>query len=513
MVVLAYTIQISPLDRAGQVSGLAALQLRFALLALLLLAMAIVGTTVLRRWRISGLSVRVAAAGLAGLASGLVAGAVVLALLGTSWGLAGPFGDAGALQGWAKDVLAGGSSPIGYPPAFIHVLAWYADLTGDTVEHSIKLHQIGWTALFGPAAYLSWRLLLRPMWALGIGVLPALVFIDPYKPYSNLAMVMLISVLLVALRQLRRSGSLSWRRLALTGVGLGAALGLIFLVYFGWFLWLAPGVLVAALIVFPWRTGWHRGLFLLTMMAAVFVAISNKYLFWMLTPRTEPADPFFNDETWVEPAYFAMFRSNQSGEATQWPPPGEFGGVGLVTLLLFAGLAVAITVGRRRTIVLALACMLAGAWLLRFQLAAHMYADNVVRLYPRTATVILYSLLLLAGFAIYYLIRHTTTTSSIAWITSVTSATSVRIGALAMTLLLIASMGSAIGDRYMPRTEALLGSLALMAHTTRQPDGNCPTYATAYRLGCPGMGPGHPELIQRLHQIEARPGDMPHWPR
>jgi hypothetical protein len=510
MVLLAQTINVSPLDRAGQVSGLAGLQWRFSFIALGLMTVAVLATTAKSRL-LTPLMVRVVAAGMAGLATGLIAGAVVVALRGTSWGVGGPAGDALTLTAMANDLLRDGFITRGYPPGFIHALAWYSELTGSPAEHSMKVLQIVLTALFGPAAYVAWRLLLSPMWALGIGVLPALALVEPYKPYSNIMLVVLIPVVLALLRKLRRSGGLSWRHVLLSGVGFGAALGVIFLVYSGWFVWSAPGLIAAALVVFPWRTGWSRGLALIATAVAVFVLIAHRHLFWMLNPPAAALDRWFYFDTWVDPAYIAMTLPLPPANVGQWPPPGEFGGVGLFTIVLFLGLVIAIAVAFRRTVVLTLTFIVLGVWGFRFIVSSQMYADNAVRLYPRTSPELLYCLLLLGGFAIYY----ATETLFTSWRTAPTRVSikvgPMRIGALVGCLLLIGSAGSAIGDRYMPRTDGSWGTLSFIAQVVPQTEGRCSAYAATWGYGCHPLGSSEfGEMMRQLAQLAPRAGELPH---
>lgn len=511
-VLLARSIEVSPLDRVGQVSGLAGLQLRFALVAMVLV-IAVIACTAGRRERWKVLTVHLVSAGIAGLGTGLVAGAVVIALRGTSWGLNGPNGDAGTLVSWARAFLETGSTPENYPPAFIHALAWYTELSGGTPEHSLKVLQIVLTALFGPAVYLAWRLLLSPTWALGVGVVTALPLIDPYKPYTNVMLAVLIPVLLLLVRQLRRSGGMPWRRLLLSGAGFGVAIGAIFLVYSGWFVWSAPGLFAAALLVFPWRTGWSRGLTLIIVTSAVFVLVAHRHLFWLLMAPSTARDRYYFFDTWAEPAYIAMWRGDLPGaNPGPWPPPGELGGVGLFTILLLVGFAMAIAVGLRRTIVLALTCIFAGAWLLRFHFGSQMYANDAVQFYPRSTVELVYCLLLLTGFAVYYAARSVATSSSAGWFRSAFTTGSVRTGALVAVVLLIAASVSATGDRYMPRTDNSAGMLAFNAQVSRQVDGRCSAYTATWGYGCldPGGDPRYGELIRQLNAGAPRPGELPH---
>ena len=73
-----------------------------------------------------------------------------------------------------------------------------------------------------------------------------------------------------------------------------------------------------------------------------------------------------------------------------WPPPGEFAGVGLFTIVLIGGLAAAIVIGWRRTVLIAIGLPILSAWLMRHLFASWMYETGYVRLYPRTSILILF---------------------------------------------------------------------------------------------------------------------------
>jgi hypothetical protein len=83
-VALSHSVTVDPLDRVGQVSGLAALDLRFVLLGLAVLAACLMTA---RHPRAFAVVSQLACAAIAGLATGLVAGGVLLALRGTAWPL------------------------------------------------------------------------------------------------------------------------------------------------------------------------------------------------------------------------------------------------------------------------------------------------------------------------------------------------------------------------------------------------------------------------------------------
>lgn len=506
---LGRAIDVNPLDRLGQVSGLAALELRFMALGLLVLVTAIVAVRASRPWAFPLVS-RLACAAVAGLSTGLIAGCLVVALRGSDWPLYADWGDAGQLTEWANTVMTGGSMPAEYPPLAVHLMAWWAEFTNGSASGALQLLQVVGTALFGPAAYLSWRLLLQPAWALGIGFVAALPLIDPYKPYTNVVLIVLLPTVIKFLQLLRRSGTVSWRRITFYGAVGGAATGILFLTYSGWFVWSALGVFVAVIVVFPWRTGFLHGLVLLGAASAAFIGVAFPHLLGILRAAGATRDTYFYFDTYVEPAYIAMWRGDLPGNSGPWPPAGELGGVGLFTVLLVVGLGVAIALGGRRTIVLVPVCCMTSAWLMRFQFASQMYATQSVQLYTRTTPEILYCLLLLFGFAVYFasqrlglllstvrvddrigeLAQNQVTSSSRLFRVPKGSST---IGALCAVLLFSLFAGSAIADRYMPRGENSLALLAYLSQMVEQKDGTCPAYSRPDKCA-----QNAPELMERL---------------
>ncbi|WP_447008273.1 hypothetical protein ACRAKI_18065 [Saccharothrix isguenensis] len=510
MVLHATGVDVDPLDRIGQISGLAALQSRFALIAVIATVLVIITARV--RWRAYAPAVeRIAAATAAGLFSGLVAGAVVVALDGTPYGLHATYGDSGALVAIAHYIEQHGTMEANYPPGFPHILAWYSQLTGQPPEYALKALHIGITALFGPIAYLTWRRLLPPLWALGLGIVPALPLIDPYKPYTNLMLVVLIPVLLLFLRRLRGITTRTTRQVVLAGIAFGATLGVVFLIYSGWFVWSAPGFIVAALVLCPWRTGLRKALILVAVTSVVFVVVSARHLYGLLLASGSIKDTYFYWDTWVEPAYISMWRGDLPGmDPGPWPPPGELGGVGLFTLLAALGLGLAITVARQRTAVIMLASVFVGAWVLRFHFGSKMYAEQAVQLYPRSTAELLYCLLLLTGFAVYYEVRRRTaigaprTTGA-----RLTGSRSAAIGAFTALFVVLASAGSAIGDKYMPRTDNSPGLLAMNAQMTQLLDGTCSRYAIEFGHGCYVEGDqAYFHLLRELQAAGPKVGEL-----
>ncbi len=486
-VLLARSVEVDPLDRVGQVSGLAGVGLHYVLLGLAVVALLAACT----RWASPAAASAVralACAALAGLVTGLVAAGLLVALRGTSWPLFANNGDSRVLAGWAGDLLQGRDVPANYPPLALHALAAWSHLTGVAPATSLKVLQIAGSALFGPLAYLGWRLVLSPLWALVLVLVAAMPLMDLYKPYTNIVLVVALPLVVRLLGVLRQASESSWSRLVLWGAGGGAALAVLFLLYSGWFLWSAPGVFLACVCLFPWRRAAGRGAVMLLAACVAFVAVSARHLVGLLTASGSVMDRYFYFDTYVEPAYVAMWRNDMPGPVGPWPPPGEFAGMGIVSALLAVGLGAALFVGRRRTDVLVLAACLAGSWVLRLHLASRMWADGAVQLYPRTTAEILFCLLALSVLAIMVSVRR-----ALHWLAhlravdaSADSSMSCVLPAgglavIATALLAGLFMGSATADRYMPRNDGSAGYLAFVAHHVRQPDGTCAAYVPADR--------------------------------
>jgi galactan 5-O-arabinofuranosyltransferase len=344
--------------------------------------------------------------------------------------------------------------------------------------------QILGTAMFGPAAYVAWRLVLKPGWALAIGVVATLPLYDQVKPYRNIVLMVLVPVLLAFFRKVRRAEGLSVRDCVKAGIAYGAGFALLFLTYSGWFVWFAPGVVAAVLLLAPWRQGLRQVLWLLGVTGFTFVVVSWIHLGDLLGAGGAVSDSFMYFDTNTEPAYIAMWRDDRALDLNDmpWPPPAELGNVGLFTVLLVIGLAVALWLGWRRTPVIVLVCGIAGAWVIRMYLASRMYDTQLVRLYPRTTTILLYMLLVLTGLGVMYafgrgaeFLRDSGRRPGVA----------VPVALLLVPLMLFfASASSATANRLMPdpRVHAY-GWFSWIAHTTSLYDGTCPKYGILHG-GC-----------------------------
>lgn len=453
-------IRVNPRDRLGQISGLAGIELRFFLFAIVLVVALLIAARV-RGGRGFDTTSRLVCAAVAGLATGVIAAGVLVALRGTPYGLHTKGGDVTAILSWVDKLRAGESIPPMYPPGWVHMLRGWSDITGLPAEHAVKQLQIAGTLAVGPVAYLSWRLLLRPGWAVGIAVVASLPFVEPYKPYPNLVLVMFVPLALVFLRELRDIEKRTWGGLLKVGIAIGATFGLACLLYSGWFKWAAPGLFVAVLAVFPWRTARKPALAFLAVTGAAFLLVAGRFIFAVLfNPDAAIVDTFIYFDVTVEPMYIAMWKNDLQGLVYTWPPPGELGGVGLFTILLVVGLGLAIAYGRGSSHVLALVLMMVGAWLLRFMHARLLWETKLVQLYPRTTAIILYCLLVLAGLAVYWIVERRPTDHPLRGRTA-------HIGAIVALLLLFASAGSSTSDRYMP-SETIPPGPGLLATTAHQ---------------------------------------------
>lgn len=488
--VLSHDIKVNPMVRVGQVSGLAQLQFRFAIAAIVLVvALVICERKLPARWRrwVTPLGCAVAA----GLFTGLVASGIEVALVGTRYGLWAGRGDWEWIGKWATSIMRGRGLPAyHYPPIPIYTLAGWAKLTGQPVQYAMKDMQIVGTALFGPATYLAWRLLTRPVYALGIGVVAMIPFIEPVKVYPQLTLVVMIPVLIKFLDVVRRIADRTVRSSLLTGIGFGLGIGLLFLLYSGWFVWCAIGFAAALVVVVPKRGAWPQVFVYCTASAVTFVAVAWRHLLGLLAPTGGVNDTYFYFDTNTDPAYFAMWRNDRPGDVgvAGWPPPGELGYVGLFTLILVLGVGVALWLGRRRTTVLSLGLIAVGAWLMRMYLAGESFATGTVRLYPRTTMVLLYCTLILVGVAVVLAAK------AFIQVVPKPSARPPRppLGILLIPLLMVfAFTGSATINTFMPGPYGSLGDFATDAHVWPMLDGKCSKYGRTsawpviWKTACP----------------------------
>ncbi len=472
LAVLAGYIRVDPMQRIGAVSGLASLQLRFACLALPLVAVLVIAARPSYRTQFPT-AVRLVCAAFAGSASGFVAGGLIVALRGTPYCLYAHSGDSGTLGMWANAIASHDITrypPPFYPPVFPGLLSWYTQLTNQPALYALKDLEIAVTALAGPLAYLAWRSVLRPGWALAIGVIGMLALIDPYKPYENIVLVLFVPLTIRFLHVLRRADERTLHSLLKAGTLFGLAYGALCLVYSGWFHWSAPGVVAAALIACRWRDGrWKSALVLGGVALVVFAVVMSAYL-WNIKAYTAaiPANaPMVKDgyiyyDVITDPAYFAMWKGDLPGTIGAWPPPGEIAGLGVYQLLAFAAFGVALAFGRTRSAVIAVMSIFVSAWLMRFWYAHLLYHTHLVQLYPRTSLELAFLAIVMIGYAAYYGIEYVARQRA----ESPLRDPSATIGAVVALALAIGTAASSISDRYMPMHSdpMSLGELSWRAH-------------------------------------------------
>jgi len=469
-VLICRSIDVDPVDRVGQVSGLAGVQLRAAIFGGIILA-----TTLLqRRFAYSPLGFdRVVMAATAGMLTAVTAGGNVVALHDTPWGLFAYFGDAGRIAEWADATVAGGSITVPhYPPTYLWLVGLYAKFRGTPTAFALKDVGIITTCLVGPVSYLSWRIVVSARRALLLALVLSVVLMDLYKPYSTLVLVTFpaLAVALVALA--RRLSQVELRVLAWRSGAIGASFGALFTIYPGWFVWAAPGLVIALVGSTIWRAGLRRSFTFLMATLGGFLVVAGAYLRDFLGV-TEEADAYFYFDTFVEPAYIAMFRGDLPGNVGPWPPPGEFGGVGLFTVGLLSAVTVALWVGRSHPGVATGALLAAGGWVIRMLLASRMFETQTVQLYPRTTSAILAALLVTASFGFFVVYDRLSELGSLSTRNRL-SPPAVAVTFFALAFAAVA--GSSTADRYMP-SESGLGVLARYSHITPLPDGSCPRFA------------------------------------
>lgn len=491
---LSKHISVNPMNRIGQVSGLAKLQQYVAILGLPLLAL-LLYTAYRGSLRRHQLVKRMVCAAVAGLATGVIAGGVVVALRGTPSALGGQEGDPGVLIAMANSFLHGeGMSGI-YPPAFPALIAVWAKIRyGGIGGSGYALHdlQIFFTALAGPMAYVAWRLLLRPFWALLIAVPSAVLFLDPIRPYSHVVMIVLLPLLGYCLLEMRRAGERSLKSVLLRGAGLGLIFGLLFLWYSGWYVWSAPGVGLLALFLFPWRKGAAARKRALAFVASTLVTagvIGAPLLYQMLRLGSQHPDRYAYLSVYVDPAYVLGWSSDRPGVQTyqNWPVTGEMAGQSGFALLLLLGVGLGVGLGLRSIMVRTAAAVLVGAWLVRFWFAGRMAHDQAVQLYPRTTWMIMYCLMILAVLGIMALVHRSSGWAERSLRPSGPAPARViprRVvqqlaAGMVCVLALFATMGASWNiNRYMPSPDPnTMGIDAYRGHILKKPDGTCAKFA------------------------------------
>ncbi|MER7667237.1 hypothetical protein ABTY61_02075 [Kitasatospora sp. NPDC096128] len=533
----ARSIDVNPLVRIGQVSGLAGLQLHMAAVALPVLALLLhlAPRAHAERYR---LVLRLGCAVLAGLGTGLVAGGIAVALNGTPWGLGGQEGDPGNVLGMADDMIRGKGLPGVYPPLFPAALVVWGELFHGAhggiagVAFAMKDLQLLCTAVAGPLTYLAWRLLLPPFWALLVAVPSAVLFIDPIRPYSHGAMLVMLPLLAACLRELRRAHEVSARSAVLRAAAFGSAMGVIFLWYSGWFVWAAPGVLVLTGFLLPWRKG-GAGLRRALLFAGVTVlsaaVVGSPLLYQMVRLGATTKDRYAMITVYADPAYVMGWVSDRAGTQTyhNWPLSGELAGQSTFTLLVLGAAALAIGLGAGRVLVQTAAAVLVSSWLLRFWFASRMERTQAVQLYPRTTWIIMYCLIVLAVLGLMLVVRRaasgartgagarsgdgaqpgpgTPTAGRAPAEPGFLTLRRVLAGGVCAIALFTAMAGSWSANRYMPSTDPGVQDMGLdawRAHVLKDATGQCPRYSPV--ATCAGLN-------QDLSARVAGPDDYQLW--
>jgi hypothetical protein len=218
--------RFDPLDRGHQVAAVSLLTLALLLAASawLLLARPTSTGPATRRWPL-------ATAGLAGTASGVWAAGAVLALHGTPWSFFADQGDAGRYIEWAAALA---ERPAEYPPGGLWLLRGVAELLQLSEALALKPTTILVMALTGPLAYLAWRLVTGPTFALFAGVVVAVPHWHSYLPMRRIVLFLILPIMVAGTQMLLADRPLLERRSLLHTAGLGAALGVLVLLYSGW---------------------------------------------------------------------------------------------------------------------------------------------------------------------------------------------------------------------------------------------------------------------------------------
>lgn len=237
-----------------------------AFLPVALLAVLVVGGSLLARWRGHELVSAVGAA----LGGAWLAFALQLALTGTPYGYAGLQSDNGrttasatryAVTAWSSDTFVEGL-PSEYPPLFtwlvgraslvVDVPAWRLVAPAETLLLSFSV----------VAGYVMWRRLVPGPVALLCSAVVIVIYGTPFKPFTIVVLAVFAPWAIGAFTEHARA-RLHWAAAGLVG-------GLIVLTYHGWIIFGAVGILV--LMVSTWRTSRDRGRFLRHLLGTFVVA-------------------------------------------------------------------------------------------------------------------------------------------------------------------------------------------------------------------------------------------------
>lgn len=377
-------ITLNPLVRAEQVSAMASLQVS----VFLLVSVPFAGMVIWGWSRGNPRWLAMATAVAAGASSGIVAGLMAIALHGSRCAVNSLGGDAGRLVIWAARP---GTAPSEYPPLPVLAIRWLSAIAGSPEPYVWRGLSLFLLAVTGPCLYIAWRLLYGPAMALVLGPVVGLVFIDPYKPYSSLPLGLSFVVLVIAASHLR-NGYQHWRQPLMVGVSAAVLL----LTYPGWFMWMAPGLLIVVALL-PWRTKASANFRYLVVSGGCVLLLT----FWWLTSawtgfRTL-RDTFVYHDALLRPTYFADWQEDTPAFGVRLPQYGEFGNLDTYSLALIALVSLGLVLRGRTTVGYLGMAVFVGVWVRKMQIASAFRETGLVQLYPRANMVMLLVALTLAG--------------------------------------------------------------------------------------------------------------------
>jgi arabinofuranosyltransferase-like protein len=192
---------------------------------------------------------------LAGVAAGVFAGWVVLAMRtgihGTPYGFGGIGGDLGRITAMAQrythtwhsaDGIVG-SVPADYPPLFPWVIGRFAEITGTPAWKLMGSADVIGISATVVIAFLLWRRMFDSWLALAVTLAVFLVFTEPGKPYEVMGLDLMIPWAIATFANPPR-GRLQWLPAGILG-------GLLVLTYQGYILFALLGILALAWLGLP----------------------------------------------------------------------------------------------------------------------------------------------------------------------------------------------------------------------------------------------------------------------
>jgi hypothetical protein len=447
--------RFDPMDRGHQVTAVSLLTLGTLLLSsVLLVAFARPSFTDARpsSWGL-------VTGGLAAVASGVWATGAVLALHGTSWSFFADQGDAGRYIEWAADL---GARPAEYPPGGLWLLRGTALLLGTSEAVALKPVTILVMALTGPLAYLAWRVISGPTFALFAGVVVAIPFWHSYLPMRRIVLFLVVPVVVAGAQLLlARRPEVGWPGVV-RAAGLGVGLGALVVVYSGWIYFIALALLPLAAIGLHrlWkddRPGRRARLISLAAFVTPVVLLLSPYVLPIVFETDARPTALVDD---FEPNIQAALAS----------VPSQFlGETGLgVTLVVPVLLLAVVVLGSRRSILdLVIVGALTSAVVFRLLLLLRFGVTGNAGLFQRTTPVIGYLLLVAAVRGIAILAEAVRTVAPPRAMTIGVTLAFRRTALIAAALLLVINVPADV-NAFMPAEEGP-GRFAQVAHTSDPP--------------------------------------------